>query len=157
MDSKKHTSSKETTKRFLPNNCKVLTLLLSLFFTFSFTFGQTTKEDEKETVPPSVNTEIVRKVAVFDIEGKKYTDVTITLKSISADFLIHFNDRVKVKIVAQGGTVIYKKTYKNAFLYIFSSGQIQVGRPRFDQILINKSNFSNVYFGMIREKEGIFL
>ena len=45
---------------------------------------------------------------------------------------------------------------KNVFLYVFSNGQVQVGKSNFDQILIQKSSYSDDFIGKIREKEGIF-
>ena len=41
-------------------------------------------------------------------------------------------------------------------MYVFSNGQIQVGKPNFDQLIIFKSSTDNRYIGVIREKEGIY-
>ena len=64
--------------------------------------------------------------------------------------------KVKVKVVDENGKSIYKKTLKNAFLYVFSNGQIQVGKPNFNQILITESELTDDNIGIIREKEGVY-
>ena len=68
---------------------------------------------------------------------------------------------MKVKVLDENGKSIYKKTFRNVFLYVFSDGQVQVGQPTgkkksFNQIIITKSASSDDYVGMIREKEGIY-
>lgn len=126
---------------------KKFILLLSMFFTISWTFGQ----NEKETANPSRDMEIVRKIAEIDIEGKIYKDVVIFFKSGSI-----YSNKVKIKITNRNNEVVYKKTFKNSCLYIFSTGQIQVGRKNFNQIIVSKSLFTDDYFGKIREKEGIY-
>lgn len=43
---------------------------------------------------------------------------------------------------------------KNAYLYVFSDGQIQIGRPKFSQLVIYSGKRANKYEkGIIREKE----
>ena len=64
--------------------------------------------------------------------------------------------KVKVKVVDENGKSIYKKTLKNAFLYVFSNEQIQVGKPNFNQILITESELTDDNIGIIREKEGVY-
>ena len=54
------------------------------------------------------------------------------------------------------GKSIYKKTLKNVFLYVFSNGQIQVGKKNFDQIVVQKSKSTDENIGIIREKEGVY-
>lgn len=49
-----------------------------------------------------------------------------------------------------------KKTLKNVFLYLFSNGQIQVGRKNFDQIVVSQSKATDETIGIIREKEGVY-
>ncbi len=134
--------------------CKVkkYLLLLIMLFTVSLTFAQ----NNPKPVRPSMNVEIVRKVTHLDIEGKIYEDVTISFKSITPDYFISNKYKVKVKAVDRNGKSIYKKTFKNAFLYIFSDGQIQVGKPNFSQILVQSSASMVDNVGVIREKEGIY-
>lgn len=109
----------------------------------------------QETARPLKDTEIERRVAIMDIEGKYYENVVVTLKSTSPDYFFTDKYKVKVKIVDEKGKTIWKKTLKNVFLYVFSDGQIQVGKQNFDQIVIHKSSYGDFY-GKIREKEGIF-
>ncbi len=97
----------------------------------------------------------MRKVAILDIEGNIYANVTVTFKSTAPD-IISNKYKVKVKVVNENGKSIYKKTLKNAFLYVFSNGQVQVGRPNFDQIVITKSELTSDNIGIIRVKEGVY-
>lgn len=127
-------------------------LLLMMFFAVSLVFAQ----NEPETTTPLTDMEVVRKVAFLDIEGKHYEDVTISFKSTTPDYFISDKYKVKVKVVDKDGKSIYKKTFKNAFLYVFSNGQIQVGKKNFSQIVISKSNSTDDHIGIIREKEGVY-
>ncbi len=128
---------------------KLRILLILLIFNF------TTSLFSQETVKPLTDTEIMRNVSRMDIEGKEYENVKVTLKSISPDY--YFSDiyKVKVTIVDMEGKEVWKKTLKNVFLYVFSSGQIQVGQPNYNKILIMK-NDSGSFNGKIREKEGVY-
>lgn len=111
-------------------------------------------QDEPESAKPLTNAVIMRRNVFLDIEGEYFDDVTITFKSISPDYFFTHTYRVKVKVTDSNKKVIYNKTLKNAFLYVFSDGQIQVGRVNFDQIIIY--NYDGDYCGTIREKEGIY-
>jgi len=64
-----------------------------------------------------------------------------------------FNFNLSVKIYR---SIVYKKTLKNVFLYVFSNGQIQVGKKNFDQIVVQKSKSTDENIGIIREKEGVY-
>lgn len=119
-------------------------------------FNLTTTLFAQETAKPMTDTEIERSVSIMDIEGKKYENVKVTLKSISPDYFISDIYRVKVTIVDVNGKIVWKKTLKNVYLYVFSSGQIQVGKPNFDKIVIYKNDYSGTFTGKIREKEGIY-
>lgn len=125
---------------------KILLILLILNFTTSL-FSQ-------ETTKPLTDTKIERNVSSMDIEGIEYENVKVTLKSMSPNY---FSDRyrVKVTIVDMEGNTVWRKTLKNVFLYVFSNGQIQVGKQNFDRILIKK-NYSGSYIGTIRVKEGVY-
>lgn len=126
---------------------RILLILLFLNFTVCL-FSQ-------ETTKPMTNTEIVRNVSRMDIEGKEYQNVKVTLKSISPDYYLSDKFKVKITIVDMEGKEVWKKTLKNVFLYVFSNGQIQVGKPNFDKVIISK-NDSGSYNGKIREKEGVY-
>src|SRR5688572_17015924 len=120
-------------------------LLIFLFSTF------TTSLFSQESTKPLTDTEIMRSVSRMDIEGKEYENVKVTLKSISPDYYFSDKHKVKVTIVDMDGKEVWKKTLKNVFLYVFSDGQIQVGKPNFNKILITK-NDSGSFNGKIREK-----
>lgn len=115
----------------------------------------TTSLFSQETTKPLTDTEIMRNVSNMDIEGKEYDNVRVTLKSISPDYFVSDKHKVKVTIVDMDGNKIWKKTLKNVYLFVFSNGQIQVGKPNFRKILIFK-NDSESFIGVIREKEGIY-
>ena len=68
---------------------------LALCATISFAQSQ---GDESEKARPMRDIKVVRNVTEIDIEGKLYEDVEVTMKSISADYLIFNNDRVKVTL-----------------------------------------------------------
>jgi len=129
---------------------KLRILLIFLFFNF------TTSLFSQETTKPLTDTEIMRNVSRMDIEGKEYENVKVTLKSISPDYFISDIYKVKVTIVDVNSKIIWKKTLKNVYLYVFSSGQIQVGKPNFDKIVIYKNDYSGTFTGKIREKEGVY-
>jgi hypothetical protein len=126
---------------------KILLVLLIFNFTSSL-FSQ-------ETAKPMTDTEIMRNVSRMDIEGKEYENIKVTLKSISPDYFISDIYKVKVTIVDMEGKEIWKKTLKNVYLYVFSDGQIQVGKPNFNKIFIQK-NDTGSFNGKVREKEGVY-
>ena len=126
---------------------KILLVLLIFNFTSSL-FSQ-------ETAKPMTDTEIMRNVSRMDIEGKEYENVKVTLKSISPDYFISDIYKVKVTIVDMEGKEIWKKILKNVYLYVFSDGQIQVGKPNFNKIFIQK-NDTGSFNGKVREKEGVY-
>lgn len=127
-------------------------LLFFFAFLLSFSVGILAQESAK----PLTDMEVVRRVAVMDIEGELYENVLVTMKSTSPDYFITDKYKVKVTIQDADGKKIWKKTMKNVFLYVFSNGQVQVGKSNFAQILIQKSSYSDDFIGTIREKEGIF-
>lgn len=114
------------------------------------------QSDETEKASPMTDTEIVRKCAILDVEGKLYENVTVTIKSNQPDF--YFTDKYKVKVTVTdaSGSKVWNKTFKNAFLYVFPNGQIQVGKPNFDKLVITKSSSTGEWIGMVREKEGVY-
>ena len=76
------------------------------------------------------------------------------MKSTSPDYFITDKYKVKVTVQDKNGKKIYKKTFKNCYLYIFSNGQVQVGQPKFNQIVISRAG--ERWFGEIKEKEGVW-
>ena len=114
------------------------------------------QSNEPETAKPMTDTEIVRKCAILDVEGKYYDGVTVTIKSNQPDFVFSDKYKVKVTVTDASGTKVWNKTFKNAFLYVFSSGQIQIGKKNFDQMVISKSSTSGDWIGIVREKEGVY-
>lgn len=114
------------------------------------------QNDETEKASPMTETEIVRKCAILDVEGKQYENVTVTIKSKSPDYFLTDKFKVKVTVTDESGVKVWNKTFKNAFLYVFSNGQIQVGKQNFDKLVIAKSSSTGDWIGMVREKEGVY-
>lgn len=114
------------------------------------------QNSESEKSKPMTDAEIVRKVAIFDIEGQYYENVTVTIKSNNPDFVWTDKYKVKVTITDKSDNKIWNKTLKNACLYVFFNGQIQIGKPNFDQLVISKSSATGNWIGIIREKEGVY-
>jgi hypothetical protein len=122
---------------------------LFLFIVISIAgFAQDSKETEESKSLP--NTEIFR----HNIEGFIHKDVTVTIKSLNKTTL---DSRVKIRVKNSKGKVIYKNTFRNDYLYIFSDGQIQVGIPKFNKLIIYPyENEKGKWYGKIRWKEGIW-
>lgn len=112
------------------------------------------QSDETEKASPMTDTEIVRKCAILDVEGKYYDNVTVTIKSNQPDFFFTDKYKVKVTVTDASGSKVWNKTFKNAFLYVFPNGQVQVGKQNFDKLVIAKSSSTGEWIGMVREKEG---
>jgi len=116
--------------------------------------GIVNSEPEKTT--PIYGTEIERYCTLMDIEHKIYADVKVIIKSNDPDYFWTTKHKVYFKVIDSEGNVVYKKTFKNAYLYVFRSGQIQIGKKNFVQVVIRKSESSEDWLGIIREKEGVF-
>ena len=92
---------------------KLKLLLTLLFFNFTFfLFAQ-------ETTKPINDVEIERNVSIIDIEGKKYENVKINLKSMSPDYFISDIYRVKVNITDAEGKTTWKKLLR-MYIYMYS-------------------------------------
>ena len=126
--------------------------LLLFAMLLAFTLNVFAQEEAK----PLIDQEVMRRVALIDIEGTTYENVVVSMKSTSPDGIITDKYKVKVVITDSKGKKIWKKTLKNVFLYVFSNGQVQVGKRGFDQIVIQKSSYTDNFVGMVREKEGIY-
>lgn len=125
-----------------------------LLFTLLLTFAINGKAQEQ--AKPLTDTEVQRRVSSMDIEGTYYDDVIVTLKCVSPDHFITDNYKVKITVKDSSGKKIWKKSFKNVYLYVFSNGQVQVGKSGFNQVLIKKSDYTGNVIGIIREKEGIY-
>ena len=114
------------------------------------------QEEKRETTTPLGDVEVTRRVDRLDLEGVIYRNVKVTMKPIFADYLINDKDKVKVAIIDAQGKKIWKKTLKGVYLYVFSSGQIQVARKNFIPIVIWEPSITDGITGIIREKEGVY-
>ena len=132
---------------------KKFIMIFALLIVSVMSYAQVLKS---ETTRPLMGAEIVRHCSSFDIEGIKYEDVTVTLKSNEPDYIFVTNSKVKVTVTDANGLKVWSKSFKKAYLYVFSSGQTHVGRPKFTQLFIDKSNYSKDWIGIVREKEGVY-
>lgn len=130
--------------------------ILLFIMMLAFSIPSLAQTEETEKAKPMTDTEIVRKCSILDIEGTKYEDVTVTIKSNQPDFFWTDKYKVKVSVTDAEGNKIWNKTFKNVFLYIFKSGQVQIGKPNFDKMVISKSIYSDTWIGVVREKEGVY-
>ena len=121
--------------------------------TYVVSFAQS---NDSEKIKPLLDTEIVRKCANLDIEGKYYENVTVTIKSNEPDYVWIDQYKVKVTVTDASGNKVWKKTLNNSFLYVFSDGQIQIGKKNFYKMVILRSSSSGNWEGVVREKEGVY-
>ena len=129
---------------------KKILLLFAMLLTFTLNvFAQ-------EKANPVTDHEVVRRVALIDVEGTTYENVVVSMKSASLDDYIKGENKVEVVITDSKGKKIWEKALKNVFLYVFSNGQVQVGQRGFNQIVIFKSSLTDDFGGIVREKEGIY-
>lgn len=131
----------------------------------------TNREGESvEKSYPATDTEIVRRCTFVEIEGKYYYDVSVLLKTIlhlkAKPIIMNelfspyvYTDDVKGRAVLMivrdiNGKKIYKKTFKNSYLYIFSNGEMHVGQPKFKKVFISRAGED--CYGIVKEKEGVW-
>ena len=132
---------------------KKVLLFLVMLMTYVVSFAQS---NDSEKIKPLLDTEIVRKCANLDIEGKYYENVTVTIKSNKPDYVWIDKYKVKVTVTDASGNKVWKKTLNNSFLYVFSDGQIQIGKKNFYKMVILRSSSSGNWEGVVREKEGVY-
>lgn len=102
---------------------------------FSFAFVCFSQNGQQGRVKPLFNYKVVRNCNIFAIDGVAYNNVTVTIRSKNPGlFRDHY--RVIVTVKNRENKTLYKKTFNDNFLYLFSSGQIQVGNPEFCCALI---------------------
>lgn len=130
---------------------RILTfILISLLGSF-IAFAQSTVETIK---PENTENDIVRDIDTIDIEGSFYCNVTVHITSMPQSKYVR--PYVRVKIVEKGTRkTILSKTLNGSFLFLFSDGQIQVGRHNLRQIALSKPGKGSA--GIVRIKEGIWL
>lgn len=118
--------------------------------------------DEPESVRPTYGEEIQRRVSVLTVVENGHTsiwrDALVVLKSNTPDYFFTDKGNVKVQVTVpmpEGEKVVFKKKFKDSYLYIFRSGQIQVGKPNFDKLVITPKK-DGLTYGEINEKEGVY-
>lgn len=119
--------------------------LILLIILFTLPFISCAKEDA-EKVSPTLNVELERPIQRALIDGKPYFNVSVEL-----DAGKYSGVKVTVKD-QQTGKKIYKKNFKNSYLYAFSDGSIYVGKGNaLTQLMLIKS-VEGFYLIVIREK-----
>ncbi|MCH5306643.1 MAG: hypothetical protein J1E37_01080 [Prevotella sp.] len=115
------------------------------------------QEDSKiEKVRPITNVEVSRKVVVMSIEDKSYSDVVVNIQALAYNPWLENPFRVKVVVTDSIGKIIYKRKFKNTCLYILRNGQIQVGKPNFNKMVLLSPIAGESLYGIIKEKEGVY-
>ena len=134
-------------------------ILLLFFSIITFSYTGLSQNGDYAVASPAIDTEIVRRCDFMNIEEEHYTNVVVTLTSISPDYFFTTDYRVRVQINDSKGKRIYKKTFKNAYLFIFPSGRIRVGIPNFTRVDIwpGVPPMAGYWFGHLNEKEGVWL
>ena len=123
---------------------------------FAMLLAFTSNVFAQEEAKPLMDREVMRRVALIDIEGTTYKNVVVSMKSASLDDYIKGENKVEVVITDSKGKKIWEKSLKNVFLYVFSNGQVQIAQGGFVQIVIDKLSQTDDFVGMVREKEGIY-
>ena len=123
---------------------------------FAMLLAFTSNVFAQEEAKPLMDREVMRRVALIDIEGTTYENVVVSMKSASLDDYIKGENKVEVVIPDSKGKKIWEKALKNVFLYVFSNGQVQIAQGGFVQIVIDKLSQTDDFVGMVREKEGIY-
>lgn len=121
---------------------KYIILLIILFIFPLISFAN----EEPEKVSPTLNVELERPVQRALIEGKPHFNVSVEL-----DAGRYGGVKILVKD-PQTGKKIYKKNFKNSYLYAFSDGTIQIGKGNaLTQLTLVKS-IGGFYLMEVREK-----
>lgn len=130
--------------------------LFSIFVMVLCALSISAQEEQPESTLPLTDVVVVRKVNRLDIDGAIFRNVEVTLKPITPDYLINDKYKVKVLVTDFRGKKIWKKTLKGVFLYVFSTGQVQVGKKNFRPLVIWKPTLTDGTTGIIREREGVY-
>lgn len=112
-------------------------------------------QSKKEIAKPLIGEEIVRKVALIDIDGRRFENVIVSLKSKAPNFVVSNKFRVKVQVYDQAGNRVYKNTFSSMALYVYTDGQIQVSGNNMTTVVITPSKLSEDLIGVIREHTGV--
>ena len=134
---------------------KRLFISIILLLTSIYSFAQ---EDSKEveSVRPTTNSKIYRQVSFAEINNKNYVeDIGVSIQS-KYDFWYGTTPIVKIKAKSlETGRVIYRKKLYDTYLYIFRKGQIQVGKPNLEKLIIFQSSITENWYMQINDG-GIF-
>lgn len=131
-------------------------MMMSLVMSFTCKASERMDGDDTETTSPMLGIDIERNCAVIDIEGKMYSNVKVILESNDPDMFFTTTYRVSVVVKDKDEKTIYKKKFSNTYLYVFKTGQIQVGYKNFSKIVIFKDKRDGEWYCKIREKEGVW-
>ena len=131
---------------------KKIICLLMLMLSFMFTQTMNAQDNQSGVLQslPSVGTKIERNLVWIDIEGTYYNNAHLLLQSYYDYRYRKFVVRVNV---TQNHKRIYSKRFNDSYMYLFSNGTIQVGRPNFYQLVVIHDKLG--YCGKIRQFEGV--
>lgn len=143
---------------------------LLFFLLAAISFAQET--DKREVVHPTYGADIERIIAIADINGERYQNVTVQIQAADLggdknfwrdDMEIPSLKGVKVIVRNDKGRKIFKKRFSKARLYVFSNGAMQIGIGNqegngLDYVAIQKmhSGYSFKKWYMVINEKGIF-
>lgn len=127
---------------------RILYILFVVLFPLNLNAQQ---KDSTEKSFPLIGVEVDRNCYQLDIEGEVFNDVLIGFYCYYNYSWFRYETNV---VVMKGKKKIYKKKFKNSYLYVFNNGQVQVGQPKFEQIVVGKKGSD--YYGKIRQFKGVY-
>lgn len=130
---------------------RFITLLLIITLNAISSFAQDRVETVKSVATP---TELTRYIANIDIEGDIYCDVSADIEATPKDRYAKPSVKVKIKD-AKTGKVIWSKKLDGSYLFLFSDGQIQIGKQDLRQVVISRPGEDCA--AKIRVKQGIWM
>lgn len=128
---------------------RIFYILFIVLFSLNINAQQ---KDSVEKSSPLIGVEVDRNCYQLDIEGVVFNDVLIGFYCYYNTLWFRYETNV---VVMKGKKKIYKKKFKNSYLYVFNDGQVQVGQPKFRQIVVGK--IGSDYYGKIRQFEGLYV
>lgn len=128
---------------------KKIALLILLFATIFTDFVNAQTGDGY--IRPSYKQELTIPCDVVDVDGKYYLCANVYIQSNNPDFII---TKPKVKIIVKDDkeNIVYKKTFKESYLYVGKEGII-VGTPEISRVVIKRGDSDYAQTCKIREKE----
>jgi len=138
-------------KKFALSFVKAFLAVLIFWGFESVSFAQ----EGERAYPVKGELKVMRHLESVDIEGEIYESVDFIVKNMKPSSSVSTgNNKVEVEI-RQGKKSIYYNCFKNSYLYIYSTGQLQVGQPNFYLVIIYPEE-GGKFTGIIRAETGVY-